>query len=100
MTKTFLECCETVRDKGLHMIRTCEKMPGQYEICTPFEHEEGWIWLDAVTANVVCQVCEALSSDKREKFRASRRSHSGPLLESCQRTVTPRYGEEYEYDIE
>lgn len=87
MTKTFLECCETVRDKGLHMIRPCEKLPGQYEICKAFEHEDGWIWLDAVTANIVCQVYEALPPDKREKFR---RLPAGVILDLCWKVADGR----------
>ncbi len=67
---TFFEYCEAVRDSGLHMIRPSAGEPGQYELCEPFENGKGWTWLDAVTANVVCQVHDALSPDRREKFKA------------------------------
>lgn len=67
---TFLECCEIVRSGGLRMIRPSGDVSGQYDLCEPFENEKGWTWLDAVTANVVCQVHDALSPDQREKFEA------------------------------
>lgn len=67
---TFFECCEAVRDGGLHIIRAREGVPGQYDLREPFEEESGWTWLDTVTANVVCQVHDALSPDRREKFEA------------------------------
>lgn len=40
---TFLECCQTVRDNGLRMIRPRENAPGQYDMCEPFEAGAGWI---------------------------------------------------------
>ena len=52
---TFLECCQTVREHGLRMIRPREHTPGLYDIREPFEAGAGWVWLDATTANVVCQ---------------------------------------------
>ena len=67
---TFFECCETVRAGGLRMIRPSAETPGQYDLCEPFENGKGWTWLDAVTANVVCQVHDAISQDQREKFEA------------------------------
>ena len=53
---TFLECCQTVREHGLRMIRPREHTPGLYDIREPFEAGAGWVWLDATTANVVCQI--------------------------------------------
>ena len=58
---TFLECCQTVREHGLRMIRPREHTPGLYDIREPFEAGAGWVWLDATTANVVCQIFDALS---------------------------------------
>lgn len=66
---TFLACCQHVRDHGLCMIRAQEDSPGQYDLCEPFENGRGWMWLDATTANIVCQVYEALSPDRQEKFK-------------------------------
>lgn len=66
---TFLECCQTVRDNGLRMIRPRENAPGQYDMCEPFEAGAGWIWLDTTTANVVCQIFDALSPDRQETFK-------------------------------
>ena len=81
---TFLECCQTVREHGLRMIRPREHTPGLYDIREPFEAGAGWVWLDATTANVVCQIfavnsesiclpgCQifdALSPDRQETFK-------------------------------
>lgn len=66
---TFLECCQTVCDNGLRMIRPRENAPGQYDMCEPFEAGAGWIWLDTTTANVVCQIFDALSPDRQETFK-------------------------------
>ncbi len=68
---TFLECCERVCEKGLCMIRPQEGHPAQYDLL-PFENaeKEGWIWLDATTANIVCQIYSVLSPDRQEKFRS------------------------------
>ena len=51
------------------MIRPSEDTPGQYDLREPFEGGKGWIWLDSFTANVVCQVYEALSTEAQEKFK-------------------------------
>lgn len=77
---TFFECCEAVRDGGLRMIRLREDVPGQYDLCEAFENGTGWTWLDAVTANVVCQVHDALSPDRQEKFEAL---PAGVILHFC-----------------
>ena len=77
---TFFECCEAVRDGGLRMIRPCEDAPGQYDLCEAFENGKGWIWLDAVTANVVCQVHDTLSPDRQEKFETL---SAGVILNFC-----------------
>lgn len=77
---TFFECCKAVRDSGLHMIRPNADVPGQYDLCEPFENEEGWTWLDTVTANVVCQVHDALSPDQQKKFEAL---SAGVILDFC-----------------
>lgn len=77
---TFYECCEAVRAGGLRMIRPDGDTPGQYDLCEPFEHGEGWVWLDAVTANVVCQVHDALSPDRQKKFNAL---PAGVILNFC-----------------
>lgn len=66
---TFLECCQTVREHGLRMIRPREHTPGLYDIREPFEAGAGWVWLDATTANVVCQIFDALSPDRQETFK-------------------------------
>lgn len=66
---TFLECCQTVREHGLRMIRPAEHTPGLYDIREPFEAGAGWVWLDATTANVVCQIFDALSPDRQETFK-------------------------------
>lgn len=66
---TFFECCQTVKSKGLHMIRPSADTPGQYDLCEPFEEGRGWIWLDAVTANLVCQIHDLLSHERQEKFK-------------------------------
>lgn len=67
---TFIECCQEVKAKGLRMIRPCDGAPAQYDLTEPFEGGEGWIWLDAFTANVVCQVYNALSPETQEKIKA------------------------------
>ena len=67
---TFFECGETARAGGLRLLRRCAVTAGLYDLCEPFENGKGWTWLDAVTANVVCQVHDALSPDQREKFEA------------------------------
>lgn len=77
---TFFECCETVRAKGLHMIRPFDGSPDQYEMCEPFENEKDWTWLDAVTANVVCQVHDVLSPDRQKKFEVL---PAGVILNFC-----------------
>lgn len=77
---TFFKCCETVRDGGLRMVRPRENTPGQYDLAEPFEGGNGWVWLDAVTANVVCQVHDALSPERREKFEAL---PAGVILKFC-----------------
>lgn len=77
---TFYECCEAVRADGLRMIRASNGIPGQYDLCEPFENGTGWVWLDAVTANVVCQVHDALSPDRREKFKTL---PAGMILDLC-----------------
>lgn len=66
---TFFECCQTVKAKGLHMIRPSVDTPGQYDLCEPFEGGKGWTWLDAVTANLVCQIHDLLSRERQEKFK-------------------------------
>ena len=38
---TFLECCQTVREHGLRMIRPREHTPGLYDIREPFEAGAG-----------------------------------------------------------
>lgn len=43
--------------------------PGLYDIREPFEAGAGWVWLDATTANVVCQIFDALSPDRQETFK-------------------------------
>ena len=40
---TFLECCQTVREHGLRMIRPREHTPGLYDIREPFEAGAGWV---------------------------------------------------------
>lgn len=77
---TFFECCEAVRDGGLRMIRPREDVLGQYDLCEAFENGKDWTWLDAVTANVVCQVHDALSPDRQEKFEAL---PAGVILNFC-----------------
>lgn len=77
---TFFECCEAVRDSSLRMIRPNADAPGQYDLCEPFENEKGWTWLDTVTANVVCQVHDALSPDRQKKFEAL---SAGVILDFC-----------------
>ena len=81
---TFLECCEIVRSGGLRMIRPSGEASGQYDLCEPFENEKGWTWLDAVTANVVCQVYSALSPERQEKFKAL---PAGVILNFCWKIV-------------
>ena len=48
---TFLECCQTVKTKGLHMIRPKKNTPKQYDLCEPFEGGKGWI------ADVILEIC-------------------------------------------
>lgn len=67
---TFIECCQEVKAKGLRMIRPCDGAPAQYDLTESFEDGEGWIWLDIVTANVICQVYNALSPETQEKIKA------------------------------
>ncbi len=81
----FIDCCKAVKDGGLRMIRPNEDNPGQYDLCEPFEGGEGWIWLDAVTANVVCQVYEALSAETREKFKKDSAEH---ILNLCWKVIS------------
>ena len=54
------------------MIRPREHTPGLYDIREPFEAGAGWVWLDATTANVVCQIFDALSPDRQETFKTLR----------------------------
>lgn len=77
---TFLDCCEVVRTNGLHMIRPSKDTPGHYDLCEPFEGSKDWVWLDKVTANVVCQVYRALSPEKQDKFK---RLPAGTILDIC-----------------
>lgn len=66
---TFLECCSTVRAEGLRLIRPRSGADGQYDIKPPFTGQTaGWIFLDAMTAGVVCQIYEKLSPERQEKF--------------------------------
>ncbi len=81
---TFIECCETVKEKGLQMIRPRDGVPAQYDLTEPFEGGEGWIWLDAFTANVVCQVYNALSPETQEKIKAL---PAKTILDLCWRAV-------------
>lgn len=46
-----------------------DRTPGLYDIREPFEAGAGWVWLDATTANVVCQIFDALSPDRQETFK-------------------------------
>jgi len=77
---TFFECCEAVRGHGLQMICPSKNAPGQYDLAEPFDGGTGWVWLDTVTANVVCQVHDALSPEHREKFKAL---PAGVILKFC-----------------
>lgn len=81
---SFFDCCKTVKAGGLHMIRPSKDTPGQYDLCEPFEGGKGWIWLDAFTANVVCQVYEALSAETREKFKNDSAEH---ILNICWKAI-------------
>ncbi len=81
---TFLECCEIVRAEGLHMVRPSSDASGRYDLCEPFEQGSGWIWLDAVTANVVCQVYGALSPERQEQFK---NLPAGVILNFCWKIV-------------
>lgn len=68
---TFIEYCQTVRSKGLHMIRPRDGQLAQYSLKEPFESElQGWVWLDAVTADVVCRVYDALSPERQKKCQS------------------------------
>jgi len=68
---TFLDCCNAVRAGGLKMIRPREGSPARYDIKEPFDGSmAGWMCLDATTANVVCQVHDALRPENQEKLRA------------------------------
>ncbi len=80
----FLECCQTVKANGLHMIRPSKDTLGQYDLCEPFEGGKDWIWLDAVTANLVCQAYELLSPERQEKFKSL---SAGIILDICWKAV-------------
>lgn len=82
---TFFECCQKVKANGLHMIHPNKDVPGQYDLCEPFEGGKDWIWLDAVTANLVCQVYDALSPERREKFKSL---PGGVILDICWKAVS------------
>ena len=81
---TFIDCCKAVKVGGLCMIRPSKDTPGQYDLCKPFEGGEDWIWLDAFTANVVCQVYEALSHEAKEKFK---KDSAERILNLCWKAV-------------
>ena len=81
---SFVDCCKTVRDGGLRMIRPSKNVPGQYDLCEPFEGGGDWIWLDAFTANAVCQVYEALSAETQEKFKKDTAEH---ILNLCWKVI-------------
>ena len=80
---TFLECCQTVREHGLRMIRPREHTPGLYDIREPFEAGAGWVWLDATTANVVCQIFDALSPDRQEMHASFIHLMTNQMVESA-----------------
>ncbi len=80
---TFFECCETVRKDGLHLIRPRRGVTGQYDLKPPDTGPSGeWGFLDAVTANLVCQLCAALSVSRQERFKCL---PAGMILALCQR---------------
>lgn len=81
----FIDCCKTVKAGGLRMIRPSEDTPGQYDLSESLEERKGWIWLDAVTANVVCQVYEALSPERQEKFK---KDSAEAVLQFCWKVVS------------
>lgn len=85
LCQTFIDCCKTVQAKGLHMIRPNKDTPCRYDLCEPFEGGEDWIWLDTFTANVVCQVYEALSSETQEKMRSDSAER---ILKLCWKAVS------------
>ena len=63
---TFFECCETVRRDGLQLIRPRRGATGQYDLKPPYTDPSGeWVFLDAVTANLVCQLCAALTVSRQ-----------------------------------
>jgi len=82
---TFYECCQKVKAGGLRMIRPSNDNPGQYDLREPFEGGKDWIWLDAVTANLVCQVYDALSPERRERFKGL---SAGVVLDICWKAVS------------
>ena len=80
---TFFECCETVRRDGLQLIRPRRGATGQYDLKPPYTDPSGeWVFLDAVTANLVCQLCAALPVSRQEGFK---RLPAGKILTLCRR---------------
>ena len=84
-TMTFFECCETVRRDGLQLIRPRRGATGQYDLKPPYTGPSGeWGFLDAVTANLVCQLCAALPVSRQEGFK---RLPAGKILTLCRRAA-------------
>ncbi len=80
----FIDCCKAVKANGLHLIRPSKDMPGQYDLSQSLEERKGWIWLDAVTANIVCQVYESLSAERQEILK---KVSAGAILQLCWKVV-------------
>lgn len=84
-TMTFFECCETVRRDGLQLIHPRRGATGQYDLKPPDTGPSGeWVFLDAVTANLVCQLCAALPVSRQEGFK---RLPAGKILTLCRRAA-------------
>ena len=70
------------------MIRPQDGEQAQYDLNEAFEGElRGWIWLDMVTANVVCQIYELLSPEQQEKIQSL---PMGVVLNFCWRVANGR----------
>ena len=77
--------CETVRRDGLQLIRPRRGATGQYDLKPPYTGPSGeWGFLDAVTANLVCQLCAALPVSRQEGFK---RLPAGKILTLCRRAA-------------
>jgi len=70
---TFIEVCQKVSDEGLLLFREIPDAPLRYEVR---EHSErvgknnGWVFLDVMTANLCLQIHGALNEEQKRNLEA------------------------------